>query len=127
MEVVYFISGHRNLSREEFLKAYKDQIDSAMSNPNSKFVLAECEGVDSFAQDYLRDHLKNHKRVTVYHMFDSPRYLASKLFNTKGGYKTDIERDTAMTIDSNIDIAFIHKGAWTSGTAQNILRRYEKL
>lgn len=127
MEVVYFISGHRNLSREEFLKAYKDQIDSAMSNPNSKFVLAECEGVDSFAQDYLRDHLKNHKRVTVYHMFDSPRYLASKLFNTKGGYKTDIERDTAMTIDSNIDIAFIYKGAWTSGTAQNILRRYEKL
>lgn len=127
MKVVYFISGHRNLSKEEFLKIYKDSIDIAINNPESEFVLAECEGVDSFAQDYLRDHLKNHKRVTIYHMFDSPRYLASKLFNTKGGYKSDIERDSAMTKDSNVDIAFIHKGAWTSGTAQNILRRYEKL
>ena len=127
MKIVYFISGHRNLSREEFLSVYKESIDKAISNPEAEFVLAECSGVDSFAQDYLRDNLKCHSRVTVYHMFDSPRYLASKLFKTKGGYKNDIERDTAMTNDSDVDIAFIHKGAWTSGTAQNILRRYEKL
>jgi hypothetical protein len=31
-----------------------------------------------------------------------------------------------MTNSSDKDIAFIRKGRWTSGTAQNILRRYEK-
>ena len=90
------------------------------------FVVGDCVGVDSMAQDWLRDNLKCHSKVTVYHMFEKPRYLASMLFNTSGGYEDDIPRDSAMTEVSNEDIAFIRKGRWISGTAQNILRRYEK-
>mgnify|MGYP007123929867 FL=1 len=93
---------------------------------DSEFVVAECIGVDRLAQDWLRDNLKNHSRVTVYHMLEKPRYLASMLFKTAGGYQDDVQRDSAMTTISTEDIAFIRKGRWTSGTAQNILRRYEK-
>ena len=80
------------------------------------------EGVDFMAQEYLSEYPE---RVTVYHMFDRPRNLYNPKFNTKGGYKTDVERDSAMTNESDKDIAFILRGLWTSGTAQNILRRYE--
>ena len=58
-------------------------------------------------------------------MYQEPRYLASSKFKTKGGYDSDISRDAAMTMESDMDIAFIRAGRWTSGTAQNILRRHE--
>lgn len=41
-----------------------------------------------------------------------------------GGFESDEERDSAMTRDSDFDIAFIKDGRWDSGTAQNIKRRY---
>lgn len=120
----YFISGHRDITKEEFEKYYVPRIDQILQNDqNCSFVVGECVGVDTMAQDYLAS--KNIMRVTVYHMFESPRHLASVCFSTKGGYKDDVSRDAAMTEASDIDIAFIRKGRWTSGTAQNILRRYE--
>lgn len=126
--MVYFISGHRDISVEKFNNIYVPKIKEVIeTDKNCRFVLAECSGVDRYAQDYLRDNLKDHSLVTVYHMYDSPRYLASKLFKTIGGFKDDISRDEEMTNSSDIDIAFIEKGRWTSGTAQNILRRFEKL
>lgn len=41
-----------------------------------------------------------------------------------GGFKSDIERDSAMTENSDYDIAFIKDNRWNSGTAQNIKRRH---
>lgn len=64
--------------------------------------------------------------ITVYHMLKSPRYLANESIRTVGGFTSDTERDEAMTRDSDYDIAFIRKGKETSGTAQNILRRWTK-
>ncbi len=63
--------------------------------------------------------------IELYHMFDKPRHLLSDEIVCRGGYKDDIERDSAMTRNSDVDIAFIQEGRWTSGTAQNILRRHE--
>ena len=40
------------------------------------------------------------------------------------GFKSDEERDLAMTRDSDFDIAFVKDCRWNSGTAQNIKRRY---
>lgn len=122
---IYFISGHRDITEKEFKEWYVPRLVEAAAE-NSEFVVAECIGVDRLAQDWLRDNLKNHSRVTVYHMLEKPRYLASMLFKTAGGYQDDVQRDSAMTTISTEDIAFIRKGRWTSGTAQNILRRYEK-
>lgn len=120
---VYFISGHRDITQEEFEKYYVPAIDKAIEYPRSTFVVGDYHGVDIMAQELLSQMVQP-ERVTVYHMFEKPRNLANKLFKLKGGYKGDIERDSAMTNDSTEDIAWIRKGKETSGTAQNILRRH---
>ena len=57
-------------------------------------------------------------------MFEAPRNKNPKITQTRGGFTSDEERDAAMTKMSVKDIAFVRNGKWTSGTAQNILRRY---
>lgn len=122
--MVYFISGHRNINQEFFDRYYKPLLEAVLQNdPFPKFVVGDCEGVDTMAQDWLEKNVTK-DIVTVYHMYDSPRHNAGP-FKTVGGFESDIERDEAMTRNSDIDIAYIMKGRWTSGTAQNILRRYE--
>lgn len=44
--------------------------------------------------------------------------------STISGFKSDEERDSAMTRDSDFDIAFVKDDRWDSGTAQNIKRRH---
>lgn len=89
-------------------------------------MVAECQGADQMAQDYLIACGVAPIGVTVYHMLKSPRYLAHRGMCTLGGFTSDEERDAAMTKDSDCDIAFIRKGKESSGTAQNILRRWTK-
>lgn len=120
---VFFISGHRDITQDEFDKYYLDTIDKLAEDPRVTFVVGDYQGVDFMAQQALAE-MVNPDRVTVYHMFKKPRNLASDKFHLKGGYKNDIERDSAMTHDSTDDLAWIRKGKETSGTAQNILRRY---
>lgn len=124
MKQTYFISGHRDITKEEFNRLYVDDLNELINKEDTYFVVGDYNGVDIMAQEYLRDNINNPKRVTVYHMFDKPRNLATTSFNTIGGFKTDIERDSAMTDNSDYDIAYIRKGKENSGTAQNILRRY---
>lgn len=125
--MIYFISGHRNLTEKDFNKYYVPLLNEAVKKESSTFVVGDYYGADRLAQKWLSENLpeKEHYRVTVYHMFDLPRILESKLFKTKGGYKDDISRDSDMTKISDKDIAFIYPNRWTSGTAQNILRRFE--
>jgi hypothetical protein len=125
--MTYFISGHRDLTWEEFAKWYAPAISRTLSTDNrATFVVAECDGADRMAQDYLLACGVAPIGVTVYHMLKSPRYLAHRGMRTLGGFTSDEERDAAMTKDSDYDIAFIRKGKELSGTAQNILRRWTK-
>lgn len=125
--MIYFISGHRDFTEKEFNTNYIPKLKEALKDKNYKFVVGDYWGVDEMAQVWLSENIpeKEHHRVTVYHMFDKPRVCCSDKFLLSGGYKNDIERDSAMTNASNVDIAFIHSGRWDSGTAQNILRRFE--
>ena len=125
--MVYFISGHGNFTQEEFDNFYVPKLQEALSNKESTFVVGDYWGVDCMAQEWLSNNLPliEHGRVTVFHMFKNPRVCCSNYFNLSGGYMSDVERDSAMTRISDVDIAFIHNGRWTSGTAQNILRRRE--
>lgn len=125
--MVYFISGHRNFTKEEFNEFYVPRLKEAILKEGSTFVVGDYWGVDEMAQQWLMNNLPDneHCRITVYHMYKNPRVKCSELFNTSGGYRSDVDRDSAMTRNSDIDIAFIHCGRWTSGTAQNILRRFE--
>jgi hypothetical protein len=119
MSKIYFISGHRDITEEEFIKYYEPKIWNAINEEGSKFVVGDCKGVDSMAQKFLK--VMGVKDVKVYHMFEEPRYNVG--FDTVGEFRSDIERDFNMTLNSNEDIAWVRKGKERSGTAQNIARR----
>lgn len=111
-----FISGHLDLTDEEFNKHYEPSILKGM-RVGWTFIVGDAKGADALAQQLLR----NYGKVIVYHMFDSPRNNAGH--RTKGGFKSDKERDEAMTAASDIDIAWVRPGREKSGTAKNLARR----
>lgn len=129
--LTYFISGHRDITQEEFDKYYKPSILKVVDTDYTcKFVVGDYHGVDTMAQQLLSDlcnerpHKIKPRDVTVYHMFEKPRNFVNEKFNLSGGYTSDEERDAAMTNNSDEDIAFVRKGKYKSGTAQNIVRRH---
>jgi hypothetical protein len=123
----YFISGHRDITQEEFEKNYGSIIKNIVDNNSPgtiRFIIGDYYGVDIMAQNYLIDNLNfPPDRICVYHMFDKPRNIHPKIENRVGGFSCDEERDAAMTRDSHIDIAFVRDHLKLSGTAMNILRR----
>jgi len=118
---IYFISGHLDLTAYEFVQHYIPLIDQALKEKDASFVVGDYRGGDNMAQLYLTGRTNN---VTVYHMFKSPRHNAGN-FKTKGGFKSDTERDSQMTRDSTIDIAWIRPGKEKSGTARNLKRHHQ--
>lgn len=122
----YFISGHRDITDIEFENYYQAMINYALNETNdAKFVVGDYYGVDIMAQNYLIDVLKiEPERITVYHMLESPRNFNPKITKFVGGFKTDDERDEAMTKASFKDIAMVRDCNRLSGTGKNILRRY---
>lgn len=125
VNVTYFISGHRDITDNEFEAYYQTLLNHVLEEtPDARFVVGDYEGADIMAQNYLLDVLcVDQERITVYHMFDSPRNYNPKITKFKGGFKTDDERDEAMTRASFKDIAFVRDCNKLSGTAKNILRR----
>lgn len=119
METV-FISGHIHTKNSEFEEHYIPQLEKAL-NEGCKFVVGDAGGIDAMAQKWLKARGAD---VVVYHMFTSPRHNAG--FPTKGGYTNDEERDSAMTNDSDRDLAWVRPGKEKSGTAANIARRQKK-
>lgn len=141
--MTYFISGHRDITPEEFEKFYVpaivDVIDTCNDNyDDCEFVVGDCI-------------------LCIYHMFSEPRFRVGvagqdgfyhvdmvdelnadlcedddpytiddcPIVHYVGGFETDRDRDSAMTNVSSEDIAFIRsKSKWDSGTAENILRRH---
>lgn len=123
MLTIYFISGHLDLTQEEFDTHYKPKIDQALASPFPvRFVVADARGADTMAQTYLRGRGKD---VTVFHMLATPRNNVGN-YPTVGGFKTDEARDTAMTEVSDEDIAWVRPGREKSGTQKNLLRRVMK-
>lgn len=124
--ITYFISGHRDITEDEFERNYKLEIESVLNEvPDCRFVVGDYYGADIMAQNYLVDVLGvDPDRITVYHMLEAPRNINPKITNTVGGFKSDRERDEAMTAASLYDIAFVRDNTKISGTAENILRRH---
>lgn len=119
MSKIYFISGHRNITEEEFIQHYEPVLWDKINEPEVSFVVGDCRGVDDRAQRYLK--AMGVRDVTVYHMFEEPMHNSG--FNLKGGFNSDVERDYNMTLDSDEDICWVRKGSERSGTQQNIDRR----
>jgi len=122
MSKTYFVSGHRDITEEEFVEHYEPKMWKKLNEEGSKFIIGDCYGADDMAQKYLKA-MGIIENVTIYHMFDVPRCCADAGFNIRGGFRSDIERDFAMTKNSDEDIAWVKPGREHSGTAKNIERR----
>jgi hypothetical protein len=121
----YFISGHRDITENEFEYYYIPLINEALSeNPNAKFIVGDCDGVDIMAQNYLVSIIDDISRITVYCVGDTPKNINSELIYIKNGFNDEREKDTAMTNSSFKDIALVRQCEYITGTGENILRRY---
>ena len=113
---------------DEFEKNYGSIIKNIVDNNSPgtiRFIMGDYYGVDIMAQNTLMDVFNYPtEKVTVYHMYDKPRNINPLITQTVGDFKTDEERDYAMSRDSDEDIAFVRWGKFKSGTAQNIIRRH---
>jgi len=118
MTTVAFVSGHLDLTSEEFEEHYVPKIRAAIQE-GASFIVGDASGADTMAQRYLKAALYPH--VTVYHMLTTPRNNAG--FPKVGGYLSDGDRDKAMTKASTTDIAWVRAGREKSGTAKNLARR----
>ena len=115
---VAFVSGHLDLSDEEFELHYVPAIEEARAR-GARFVVGDARGADLLFQRYAHAHALS---VTVFHMFESPRHNVGAS-PTTGGFSTDSARDEALTVASTIDIAWVRPGRERSGTARNLQRR----
>lgn len=118
--MTYFISGHRDITPEEFEKFYVpaivDVIDTCNDNyDDCEFVVGDCRGCDEMAANFIANYIKENTDDT-----ECPPCILCI-------YHVDMvdELNSAMTNVSSEDIAFIRsKSKWDSGTAENILRRH---
>lgn len=115
---IYFVSGHLDLTKAEFAEHYAPRMQVALAE-GASFIVGDARGADLQAQDWLL--FAGCDQVTVYHMFESPRNNVG--FRTVGGFRSDDERDAAMTAASTDDIAWVRPGREKSGTARNLKRR----
>ena len=127
MVATYFISGHLDLTIDEFKDHYEPAILKAIDE-GSRFVVGDAIGADHFAQELLRNMIlpsERFGRINVFHMLTNPRNLSSLDFDLFGGYDSDESRDAAMTKASTDDIAWVRPSKKTrkSGTAKNLERR----
>lgn len=120
-QTIHHISGHLDLTPDEFDQHYRPAIDAALARGDS-FVIGDARGADAMAQHYL---LGKTDAVVVYHMFGQARHNAG--FPAIGGFSSDQSRDTRMTLDSHHDIAWVRVGREKSGTQKNLDRRRQML
>lgn len=128
-----FISGHIDVSEEEFLYFYAKPIDQAIAEGNH-FVVGDAPGVDLLSQKYVVEHV-GPKRITVFCRGTTPRCLHCKELTVIYGFESHEAKDAAMTKNSDYDIAFVRsveeqKALYgnrfrprISGTEKNLLRR----
>ena len=86
-----FISGHRDLTKEEFYLNYAIQLDWLITQEDIKFVIGDYEGCDTMAQEYLTEQGFDPSRVTIYHMGDKPMNLLAKLDTGNGAIASHME------------------------------------
>ena len=118
-----FISGHLDLTLDEFSDHYEDKIRDAFHH-GYKFVVGDAPGADHLAQIFLMEIVDVYGRfndIKVFHMFDSSRN--NEGFETVGGFTSDLARDKAMTLVSHFDIAWVRPDRESSGTQKNLERR----
>lgn len=123
MNKTAFVSGHLDLTEEEFDLHYKPKIQKALEDGDS-FVVGDARGADQMAQNLIYCTLGQDElyRLVVYHAFYSPRNCPLGV-ETVHGFSSQNAKDKAMTENSDYDIAWVREGKQKSGTQRNLDRR----
>ncbi len=108
---IYFISGHTNLTKEEFNKHYKPLLDNIINDNNTNsFVIGNSEGADKMAFQYLISKGISIDNITIYY-FSKNNQEDNFYFHYKPkiiqGFTSYEKRDAAMTNASDKDILWI--------------------
>lgn len=130
--MTYFVSGHRDLTSEEFARHYKFWIKTVLdNNPFAAFVVGDWEGCDTMFVEYLLSLPREMPDVDLY-CVESPKMkpFGEDVTNFEN-IRIHIKRsydvcDRTMTKLSDFDIAWVRPGREDSHTATNIKRRYVK-
>lgn len=128
--MTYFISGHRDLTPEEFRDHYLWWIRIVLTDdPFPSFVVGDCEGCDTMFVEYLLSRPGEMPDIDLY-CVESPKMKPfgddlNHFENIRIHIKKDYDScDRTMTKLSDFDIAWIRPGKEHSHTADNIRRRY---
>jgi hypothetical protein len=116
--ITFFVSGHLDLTEDEFKLHYAVRIRDAVER-GDLFVVADAPGADTMAQNLIYELGGN---ALVFHIGERPRHNAG-FCNLVAGLSDDKVRDRLMTKQSDRDIAWVRPGRENSGTAQNLRRR----
>lgn len=151
MSTTFFVSGHLDLTRQEFAEHYEPKLLAALKE-GAQFVVGDAPGADFQTQRFLHENwalsgkATRAELCTVFHMLERPRHSYGSGYGSndpnlpkdtwhgprggfplRGGFKSDRERDETMTQVSDDDIAWVRPSGskkHSSGTAQNIQRRF---
>src|SRR5579862_8027414 len=137
-----FVSGHVNITPEEFALHYVPKLSIALAKGDD-FVVGCANGADRMALEWLHKAGIFGERVTVYGyekslttMAERMDYFSSLGFKTVVGFSSYTSRDAQMTADSDYDIAWVrppeeckkllgenYNPNRKSGTELNLIRR----
>ena len=127
----YFIKGHCNLTPEEFETHYKNEIDKVIISRTNKFVIGNARGVDTMALEYLLKNNYPANMITIYYSKSkkskSIDYYKNLNVNVIEGFISYSKRDEKMTIESDIDIAWVRPQHETEELLKKNLLRRKKL
>ena len=119
----YFVSGHRDLTKEEFDKHYIPKLVKILQqDPYTSFVVGDWEGCDEMFIDFINEF----RKITIHLYYVCLNKLSVCTENYGYYHKCESydECDANMTANSDFDIAWIRPGKENSHTANNIKRRY---
>lgn len=135
-----FVSGHMDLTPEEFRAHYVPRLHELVQ-ARCVFVCGDAPGCDHMVQRWFADSFPlGGAPLTVYHMLHAPRphrepYVGPfnstpmpfpvDVYPLVGGFRSDEERDAAMTGASDEDLAWVRQDRRSrrSGTQANLDRR----
>lgn len=137
-----FISGHTDLTSQEFSDHYVDKITEAI-NQGHQFVIGHSAGADTMGLNYLLQHRVNPQSISIY-VYDRYQSGVADKYQKLGvkvvtGYTSYGSRDGAMTKDSDYDILWVrppelarqmmgnqYKEGHITGTERNLTRRQKQ-
>lgn len=120
----YFVSGHRDLTKEEFEEHYVPLIQKVIEEDiYTDFVVGDWEGCDTIFVKYMEEYYTD---IVIHIFYVSSSRIKEGEFNEYCFRECDSydECDSVMTLVSDFDIAWVRPGREDSHTAKNIKRRY---